>query len=90
MSILGMEKCIHNVDILRYCSLSDTVLHRMQNFCVIFITYISLLKDKLPFEMNDDKQKGQMSLNYRGKKCIVVYVTVFTLVGSLQILKFML
>lgn len=40
--------------------------------------------------MNDDKQKGQMSLNYRGKKYIVVYVTVFTLVDSLQILKFML
>ena len=31
-----------------------------------------------------------MSLKSRGEKCIVVYVTVFTLQGGLQILKFML
>ena len=40
--------------------------------------------------MDDGGEKGQMSLKCRGEKCIVVHVTVFTLVDSLQILKFML
>ena len=31
-----------------------------------------------------------MSLKWGGEKCIVIYVTVFTLLSSLQILKFML
>ena len=49
MSIYGQDECIQIVDILGECSIKNTYLHIWKNFCVIFITYISFVKDKLAY-----------------------------------------